>query len=870
MTEVNFIYKGIKHSFQFKYSEKIKELKQRFKDKLKIDNDIHLLHEGNSLKEELTIQELINNEIYHNNCIKILVVDLLNEITGVIDVFKENENIKIINSFDQWALNNKKKIEDLEEKNEKEIKDNITILIDGKAIPFNYSFKFKKAGKYIIKYKFKFDNNITKLDYIFADCQNLIKIDLSDFKLGNFKTMNHMFYNCKSLKEIILPKFSSKNKVVDISYMFYGCESLIKLDLNSFYTNNINNLSYLFGNCFSLENLYIPFNTSNVKNMSGLFFGCKSLKKINLSWFNTMNVINMDRMFFGCSSLSNINISKFNIANTISLKEMFSGCSSLKSLDLSNFDTRNVINMHGFLSDCISLVYVDISSFMTEKCTDIGHLFSNCCSLMKLPDISDWDTRNVTDMSNLFFNCSAVKSLPNISKWNTSKVENMSGMFSGCSSLESIPDISNWNTSEVKNISLMFSKCRSLLRLPNISQWENESILDMKGLFQGCSFILSYHDLSKWKLLKKKNKSSINMKKGNFINNEMKLKLVNKLNTENIIRNDNLKFLPQIEICFDQKDKLDLKEYLNLRNELKQIFQEEDFSIIEIKKGNISMIITLQFLIFSELKNIHYYWLWESETKEAIDLLNNNFDKNITIKIKKLITKCKEKLFISLGSVKPKYADDYIVNLSDLTTKEAIIKNMQEMVTDDFFKDLNIIEFCKNIEEQDLEEYFSILRNQSYEQEKNQLKILKDLKLFNKVFDVEIEKSLFKSIFEYKIIYIFLSNNDNIDNYKREKNRCPNKKIKILLHGTSPRNVTSIISSQFRQSVDQSSCTFGRGVYFSNNIDYIWFYYSDEDRGIFNSINTIPKINESFSFVASEIYYDSNKLEQVFDTKKDN
>jgi len=110
LTEVNFIYKGIKHSFQFKYSEKIKELKQRFKDKLKIDNDINLLYEGNSLKEELTIQELINNEIYHNNCIKILVVDLLNEITGVIDVFKENENIKIINSFDQWTLNNKKKL----------------------------------------------------------------------------------------------------------------------------------------------------------------------------------------------------------------------------------------------------------------------------------------------------------------------------------------------------------------------------------------------------------------------------------------------------------------------------------------------------------------------------------------------------------------------------------------------------------------------------------------------------------------------------------------------------------------------------------------------------------------------------------------
>ena len=890
---VIFHYKKTERTFLFKEEEKVKELVQRFKKELSIDNNIYLLYEDKKIDEELTFQELVKD----NNNIKIFVFDLFNIITGVIDVFEENKVIQIINSFEKWKLeNNNINKEDIGEKNEKEIKDNVKIYLNDILIPFSYSYKFKEKGRCSIKYVF--NNNITKLNYIFAECSNLTKIDLSKFKLENIKNMSHMFYNCKYLENIILSEIDTKN-VVDISYMFYGCESLINLNLDSFDTNNINNMSYLFGNCFSIEYLDLSlFKTKNVIDMSGIFSNCESLQAINLSAFNTNNVINMDRMFFGCSSLSDIDISNFNIGNTNTIKEMFSGCKCIQKLILSNFNTRNVINMHGLFSECISLIYIDLSNFVTENCIDMGSLFSNCCSLIKLTGIEKWDTKKVRDMSNLFFNCSSLVSLPNISNWKTDEVIDMKKLFSKCSSLKSLPDISNWNTSKVTNmremfsectllesipnilkwniskvndISFMFSECSSLLCFPNISYWKYWKInsnLKIKGIFEGCSSAFSFPDLSKWKLKDKENISNIKIKNNNFINNKRKSKLVDKLNKENIIRNDNLKFLPQIEICFDKINALDLKEYLAFRKEIKQTFQEEDFSIIEIKKGSISMIITLQFLIFSELKNINYFWLWEQKAKNEIDILNDNFNKNIKTKILELISKCKQKTFISLGSVKPKYVDDLVLNLSDINIKEAVIKNMQDMATDDFFKDLNIIEFCKYIEKEDLEEYFSILTNQSYEQEMNQLKIIKDLEQFNKVFDREIERSLLKSIFEYKIIYIFLSNNDNIDYYKKGKKRCPNKKINILLHGTSPKNVTSIISSQFRQSFDQECCTFGRGVYFSNIIDYIWFYYSDEERGIFNCINTIPKINESFSFVASEIYYDSNKLEKVFDETK--
>ena len=58
------------------------------------------------------------------------------------------------------------------------------------------------------------------------------------------------------------------------------------------------------------------------------------------------------------------------------------------------------------------------------------------------------------------------------------------------------------------------------------------------------------------------------------------------------------------------------------------------------------MIITLQFLIFSELKNNTNFWLWDSKTKNGIDKLDT-FNKNICFKIKEILSKFRDQNFIS-------------------------------------------------------------------------------------------------------------------------------------------------------------------------------------------------------------------------------
>ena len=96
-----------------------------------------------------------------------------------------------------------------------------------------------------------------------------------------------------------------------------------------------------------------------------MFWKCSSLKSIDLSSFNTTNVKDLTSMFFGCSSLNSINLSSFNTTNVKDMSYMFCGCSSLQSIDLSSFNTTNVKDMHSMLSYCSSLKKenVKISSY---------------------------------------------------------------------------------------------------------------------------------------------------------------------------------------------------------------------------------------------------------------------------------------------------------------------------------------------------------------------------------------------------------------------------------------------------------------------------------------------------------------------------
>ena len=221
----------------------------------------------------------------------------------------------------------------------------------------NGTYRFKKNGKYLICFTLK----------------------------DSLKNLEDMFYSCTYLKKVYMPSLFN-NKIESMKNMFNGCINLEEINFpKAFNTSNVTNMSNLFYDCKSLDNLNISsFRTNKVKNMSNMFNKCWSLSKINVSTFNTEKVTSMRSMFGECMKLKEISLSSFKTESVIDLSNMFENCTSLQNLDLSSFNTINVNNMSNMFSSCISLKKINLSSFKVTDNTNIEDMFYGCTLLEKI------------------------------------------------------------------------------------------------------------------------------------------------------------------------------------------------------------------------------------------------------------------------------------------------------------------------------------------------------------------------------------------------------------------------------------------------------------------------------------------------------
>ena len=198
-------------------------------------------------------------------------------------------------------------------------------------------------------------------------------------------------------------------------------------------------------------------------------------------------------------------------------------------------------------------------------------------------------------MSHIFHGCTKLNSIQDISVWDTKNVIDMSYMFCDCSSLQLIPLISKWNTKNVKNMSHMFYNCSSLIYLDDISKWDTNKVTDITMIFYNLS-LKHFPDISNWKCYKDKN-IPLN------INDE------NKIEVKGYVENENLKFIPQIELKFNNVNEFDESLIEEMKKEIKNIIKTDNFSIIKFKKGSLTVAITLQYIILREIKKMIIFYV---------------------------------------------------------------------------------------------------------------------------------------------------------------------------------------------------------------------------------------------------------------------
>ena len=373
-------------------------------------------------------------------------------------------------------------------------------------------------------------SQVTDMSAMFAECESLTSLDVSNFNTANVTNMRGMFGACESLTSLDVSNFNTAN-VANMTMMFDGCSGLTSLDVSHFNTAKVTEMTYLFERCTGLTTLDLSnWNTANVYDMWGMFMSCTGLTSLDLSSFNTANVTYMREMFNNCSNLRTIYVgSGWSTAQVDDAAGMFYGCTSLVGGKGTTYDYDHTEEDYahidggpsnpGYLTDinaptepepyaCYTPSNTTLAFYYdTQRSTRPGTTY-NLNTGSSEPDwYTDGTYRNVTSVvfdplfadarpvtTDTWFMCmQEVTSITGLNYLNTSNVTNMRYLFSGCSALTSL-DLSNFNTAQVTDMTGMFSSSYRLTEL-DLSSFNTSNVISMAEMFSSCQALESL-DLS--------------------------------------------------------------------------------------------------------------------------------------------------------------------------------------------------------------------------------------------------------------------------------------------------------------------------------------------------------------------------------------
>jgi hypothetical protein len=333
-----------------------------------------------------------------------------------------------------------------------------------------------------------------------------------------------------------------------------------------------------------------------------------------------------------------------------------------------------------------------------------------------------------------------------------------------------------------------------------------------------------------------------------------------------IKKNKFLELMPQISLYFSDLDQEKAKKFAKdgglkkIKNEIQELFGDDYYIFInDIYFGSI---LTKIYVIFKKIK---------SSGQKALNKIENFLSSKgeETKNIKKAIDTIKTHSFKCLEGLKPnniKFVNQTAIE-TPVANENKIKEYLQEKINDNYDSKSNwsletkISDLTLKDDDINEETFNSFINDMKTYAENEEIELDKEIENLekNQNFNNELKMSLdqiFKdSIFEYKITGLVSINKDNQkNNYERTKNECPNCEKKLLFHATQIEYSSKILTTQFKIGRDN---WFGLGVYFSDQFDYIQQYYS-------HLYGFLPKVNQSFSVIAAEVYYDKSKLKQIY------
>ena len=252
---------------------------------------------------------------------------------------------------------------------------------------------------------------------------------------------------------------------------------------------------------------------------------------------------------------------------------------------------------------------------------------------------------------------------------------------------------------------------------------------------------------------------------------------------------------------------------------------------------------------------------------------NINTNNNPNLELKGLLKLCLLKEISLNTNIDHKYVFELPPLISYIlqTLRNGTIKGPYNKIIIEVLEKLegsNIINFSKFIDASiNIEQLNKIMKYLN----ENDLKIINEIKFrlskYNdliELFNEEFEKLKRESIFEFSIISLVIMEREDFQKFEKEREKCPNREDKILFHGTSIEPISCILTGVFNKSVDRCY-QHGKGVYFTDFLDYCWFYGGDVSNRA--NKNKIPKVGDNFTLIVCSIYYNRKGFRKVTDYK---
>ncbi|CRF33525.1 hypothetical protein BRSU_1499 [Brachyspira suanatina] len=208
--------------------------------------------------------------------------------------------------------------------------------------------------------------------------------------------------------------------ITDMSELFQKSQRKDFEGIEDWDTSNVENMSWMFRECFSFNQPLDKWDTSNATNMKGMFSLAKAFNQ-NINNWNVSKVEDMSYMFNACD-LFNQPINDWDVSNVKTMEAMFHSALSFNQ-PLDKWNTSKVENMH--------------------------EMFCRCKQFNQ--PLNSWNVSNVKTMEAMFYSADSFNQP--LDKWNTKKLSKMYSMFKYTDSYDCYDSLANWDLNKVSDIS---------------------------------------------------------------------------------------------------------------------------------------------------------------------------------------------------------------------------------------------------------------------------------------------------------------------------------------------------------------------------------------------------------------------------------